>query len=304
MNPGISALLQASDVHVAYGKVEAVRAVSLDVFENEIVTIIGANGAGKTTLLNAISGLVPMSGDLVVAGHRPKAVQPQILARLGLARSFQAPQLIEQENAIENVVCGAHLRSGYGSVDQIFRRQRVYRRERELAGEARELLSQVGLLSSEIEGPVAQLTHGTRKRIDIARALMARPKLLVMDEPTSGMGLEERHLVEEMVRSIRRHLGAAILMVEHHMDVVRAVADKAVAMQTGSVLMVGGVSDVLGSDEFVIASLGRAAAESLHHGKPGSHDGAQTGQTGSQDARPSGRRGLASRRGTGRGEGE
>lgn len=257
-------ILQATGVSVSFGGLRAVVDVDLSVKYGEVVAVIGPNGAGKTTLLNAISGLVSMTGALLIEGRQPRAIRPRILAGLGLARSFQAPQLIEQENAIENVACGAHLRAGYTSWDQVFRRRRVYRRERILVEEARSLLLQAGLSESEINRPVSSLTHGTRKRVDIARALMSHPKLLLMDEPTSGMGTEERELVEEMVRTIQRNLGAAILMVEHHMDVVRSIADRAIAMQTGSVLKVGSVRDVLESEEFVIASLGRAAAESLH----------------------------------------
>jgi ABC-type branched-subunit amino acid transport system ATPase component len=267
--PPTGSVLAATDVSVSFGGLRAVTGVDIAVERREVVAVIGPNGAGKTTLLNAISGLVPMTGELAIDGVRPKAVKPQVLARLGLGRSFQSPQLIEHENAIENVVCGAHLRSGYNSAEQIFRRRQVYRRERLLAEEARDLLAQMGLGSSELNRPVVQLTHGTRKRVDIARALMARPKLLLMDEPTSGMGGEERRLIKDLVQSIRGTMDTAVLMVEHHMDVVRAVCDRAVAMQTGSVLMAGPVAAVLESDTFVVASLGRSVAESLHEAEQG-----------------------------------
>jgi branched-chain amino acid transport system ATP-binding protein len=269
MSDPSAALLDAREVSVHFGGLRAVTDVSVAVAEREIVAVVGPNGAGKTTLLNAISGLVPMSGEVRLAGSAVRP-NPRMLARAGLARSFQSPQLIEQENAVENVVLGAHLRARYSPLDQVTRRWRVVARERDLAEEARELLGQAELSDTEILRPVVQLTHGMRKRIDIARALMSRPRILLMDEPTAGMGTEERSIVEQMALRIRADLGTSILMVEHHMDVVRAIADRVVAMQTGAVLKAGPVSEVLESEEFVVASLGRAAAETLNLAEHGS----------------------------------
>jgi branched-chain amino acid transport system ATP-binding protein len=269
-SPAAGDILKATGVSVTFGGLRALTDVDIAAGHQQIVAVIGPNGAGKTTLLNAISGIVPMSGELFIEGRRPSAIQPRVLARLGLARSFQAPHLIESQHAVENVVGGAYLRAGYGSAAQVFRRWHVRLRERQLEEEARELLAQVGIQGREMGKPVAQLTHGTRKRVDIARALMSRPKVVLMDEPTSGMGTGERQIVTETMDWIRRDLGAAIIMVEHHMDVVRATADKAVALQAGAMLMTGAVDDVLQSDGFIVASIGQAAAESLHETKPDS----------------------------------
>jgi ABC-type branched-subunit amino acid transport system ATPase component len=259
-----SHVLSASSLVVNFGGLRAVAGVDLHVAEGEIVAIVGPNGAGKTTVLNAVSGFVPMSGQVAIRGVRPRTVHPRALARLGLARSFQTPQLIESESAVTNVVCGAHMRAGYAAWEQVFRVFKVQRREKALAEEARDFLRQAHIPERDQDRPVTQLTHGMRKRIDIARALMARPILLLMDEPTAGMGSEERAAVEQMTKVIRQELGTAILMVEHHMDVVRAIADRVVAMQTGTLLKVGTPDEVLESDEFVVASLGRNAAETLH----------------------------------------
>jgi ABC-type branched-subunit amino acid transport system ATPase component len=261
---GVPHVLDATNLAVSFGGLRAVVGIDIHVAEGEIVAIVGPNGAGKTTVLNAISGFVPMTGDVSVRGRRPRTVHPRALAQLGLGRSFQTPQLIESESAVTNVMCGAHARSGYASWEQVFRLIKVHRRERVLAEEAREYLRQAHIADRDMDRPVTHLTHGMRKRIDIARALMARPTLLLMDEPTAGMGAEERAIVEEMAKGIRRDLGTAILMVEHHMDVVRAMADRVVAMHTGSVLKAGAPDEVLESDEFVVASLGRAAAGTLH----------------------------------------
>jgi ABC-type branched-subunit amino acid transport system ATPase component len=261
--------LEATDIQVNFGGLRAVDGVDVRVAQGEIVAIVGPNGAGKTTVLNAISGFVPMTGSVAVHGEHPRTIHPRALATLGLARSFQTPQLIEQEDAIQNVACGAHLRAGYTSWDQVFRRMRVQRRERELRDEARSYLEHAHIAEADMTRPVGQLTHGMRKRVDMARALMSRPRLLVMDEPTAGMGAEERSIVEDMAQAIRSDSGAAVLMVEHHMDVVRAIADRVIAMQTGTVLKVGTPEEVLESDEFVVASLGRAAAETLQHAENG-----------------------------------
>ena len=256
-------VLTARDVCVRFGGLLAVEDVTVSVGEREIVSVVGPNGAGKTTLLNAISGLVPMTGAIEVGGSATRAGDAKLLARLGLARSFQSPQLIEHENAIENVLLGAHLRAGYASWAQVFRRRHVLNRERDLVREATELLAEAELSGHDVLRPVVHLTHGMRKRIDIARAMMSRPRILLMDEPTAGMGAEERTVVEQMMLRTRDTLGTSILTVEHHMDVVRRVADRVVAMKTGAILRVGTPLEVLVSEEFMVAAVGRAAADTL-----------------------------------------
>jgi ABC-type branched-subunit amino acid transport system ATPase component len=256
-------VLVGTEVFVRFAGLVAVAGVDITVAEGEIVALIGPNGAGKTTLLNALSGVVPMTGEVTVGGVRPRSLHPRALAKLGLARSFQAPQLIEHESALENVLCGAYLRAGYGAIDQLVLRHRARRRERELTVEARSYLDQAGLSGEEMETQVSSLPHGARKRVDIVRALMSRPRVLLMDEPTSGMAEEERVIVQQLATDIRTVHGTTILMVEHHMEVVRAIADRAVALHLGKVLKHGAVDDVLGSAEMVSVSLGRDLVEEV-----------------------------------------
>jgi ABC-type branched-subunit amino acid transport system ATPase component len=253
-------VLEATDVTVAFGGLVALLNVNLAVAPREVVAVVGPNGAGKTTLLNAISGLVPRSGSIRFRGEAVRRGDARAMARLGMARAFQHPQLIETESAIANAAGGAHLRSGYGPADQIARWLKVQRREEALAKQARDMLNHAEISDDDLSRSVSALPHGARKRIDIVRALMREPILLVLDEPTSGMGEAERRAVQELLTWIRSNHDLAILLVEHHMDVVRAVADRVVALDAGSVLMDGPASDVLDSKEFQTASLGKTKA--------------------------------------------
>lgn len=251
--------LEASAVSVHFGGLRALDRVSFTVDAGETVALVGPNGAGKTTLLNAASGFVAMDGSITVAGTMIRGLRPHLTASLRVGRSFQSPQLLEAEDAVENALCGGHLRAGYLGIQQILSPRRVARRERSLADEARALLVSAGLTHREVTRPAGQLTHGARKRVDIVRAIMSDPQLVLLDEPTAGMGSEERAQVEEFIANIRKRPGVAVVMVEHHMEVVRRVADRVIAMHMGAVLADGRTAEVLGSEEFITASLGVAA---------------------------------------------
>ncbi len=253
--------LRATGIEVGFGGLLALRGVGVEVAPGEVVAIIGPNGAGKTTLLNAICGLVPARGTVEFAGRTLRRVDAERMARLGLARSFQHPPLVESASAVSNVMAGAHLRAGYGPLDQVFRPWKVARAESALADEARALLRLVHVDSEQMEREVSKLPHGARKRIDIARALMRQPSLLAMDEPTSGMGKVERAVVQRIVNAIRDERRIAVMVVEHHMDVVRAIADRVIVLEAGSVLVQGDVTEVLDAERFREATLVKGARD-------------------------------------------
>jgi branched-chain amino acid transport system ATP-binding protein len=265
-DPAPRSVLTAQGISVRFGGLVAVREVSLELAAAEIVSVVGPNGAGKTTLLNAISGLVPMTGVLSVDGAVIASGDAKRVARAGVARSFQSPHLIEHDSALENVLLGAHLRAGHAPWEQVLRRWRTNGIERQLRDEASDLLAEAELGGHDVVRPVSELTHGMRKRVDIVRALMSRPRILLMDEPTAGMGSAERDVIERLMRHARDAHATTVLTVEHHMDVVRRTADRVVAMQTGAVLRSGSVLEVLQSEEFMAATVGRTATESFHHG--------------------------------------
>ena len=246
---GVTAVdVQALDV--AFGGVRALTDVTTSVNAREIVAVVGPNGAGKTTLLNAICGLVKKSSGVVHHfGKDISSSTPTKIAQGGIGRSFQDPRLVDEESVLENILSGAHATIGYSMGDQVFRRRKVARRERLALAEARDLLDLVGL------GDVAdvhadQLAYGPRKMVDILRAAIARPDVLLLDEPSSGLDLGERALVEQMLLQLHREFDLPMLVVEHHLDLVRAVADKVLCLVSGTVAMQGPTVEILDSHQF------------------------------------------------------
>jgi branched-chain amino acid transport system ATP-binding protein len=250
--------LALRDVSVHFGGVAALSEVNLDVAAGEVVAVVGPNGAGKSTLLNAVSGLLGdrVSGTVLLAGRDVRGMSASQIARLGVGRSFQDPPLLDDESATTNVLVGQHLRLGYPLADQLFRPRRVNRIERAAAERAAETLAFVGL-GHLAEQPVAGLAYGTRKLIDIARAIASEPQLLLLDEPTSGLDRNEQQAVATMLMQLHQRSPLAVLVVEHHMEVVRSVATKVAGLHSGSVLMIGTPSEVLDSQEFLDAVTGR-----------------------------------------------
>jgi ABC-type branched-subunit amino acid transport system ATPase component len=252
-------------VSVEFGGVHAIKDVSLHVGPDDIVSIIGPNGAGKTTLLNAVCSVVPKSAGMVRHGDVDiTRTHPSRIARGGVGRSFQDPQLLEDSTVLENILCGAHTTIGYSLLDQIVRRGRVHRREAALASEAAELLDLVGL-RDVIDVDASELPYGPRKIVDIIRATIGRPSILLLDEPSSGLDRSERKRVEEMLLAIHDRYSIPMLVVEHHMDLVRRISDQVVGLISGAVAMSGRPGDVLDSAEFLALIVGAtsSAAASL-----------------------------------------
>lgn len=244
------------NVSVRYGGIAAISDVSVTLEPNETVACIGPNGAGKSTVLNVISALAtPASGTREVAGHDTTRSSPADVARLGVGRSFQDPRLLEDSSLLENLLCGTHLTAGYPPLDQIVRPWRVRRRERRSVERAREVLSLLRL-EGHAHDPVSGLPYGARKLADIGRALMGSPHLLLFDEPSSGLDHRERDVVQQLIEEIARDARTTILLVEHHMELVRAVADTVIGMEGGGILMIGTPSEVLDSPEFRTAIVG------------------------------------------------
>ena len=235
---------------VIFGGVKALTNVSTSVNAHEIVAIIGPNGAGKTTLLNAICGIVRKShGEVRHFGKDISNTRPAKVVQGGVGRSFQDPRLIESATVLENILCGAHTTIGYSLVDQIVRRGKVTKRERQACADANELLAMVGL-DDLAHAEAKQLAYGRRKMVDIIRATMSKPSVLLLDEPSSGLDGGEQARVEHMLLMIHEELKIPMLIVEHHMDLVRVVADRVLGLVSGSVAMQGATNDVLNSDEF------------------------------------------------------
>jgi branched-chain amino acid transport system ATP-binding protein len=251
------ALLTLRDVSVSFGGLAALSGVSLDIGPRDLVAVVGPNGAGKSTTLNAICQLVRSSGDITLKGQPINGTAAWRVAARGIGRSFQDPPLIDRYTVLENILCGAHLRLGYRMADQIFRRRHVRQHETVMARRAEILLDFVDLAGYRLD-EAGSLPYGARKLVDIARAMVAGPQILLLDEPSSGLDHHERSALQRMLCTLRDEQRVAILVVEHHMDLVRATATHVAAMQAGEVLMTGTPAEVLDSDRFRSAVVGHA----------------------------------------------
>jgi ABC-type branched-subunit amino acid transport system ATPase component len=268
-------LLSIRQLQVRFGGLAALSGVSLSVGHHDLVAIIGPNGAGKSTTLNAICQLIRSSGEITFNGRRIDGLAAWKIAAAGIGRSFQDPPLIDHYTVLENILCGAHLRLRYGMLTQIGWRRGVRRREEAMARRAMTLLEFVGL-GEEAEKEAGSLSFGARKLVDIVRAMVSGPRLLLLDEPSSGLDEHERQALRTTLLALREERRVGILCVEHHMDLVRAVATDVVALQAGEVLMTGTPSEVLDSARFRVAVVGGSGSEKqLAVGQEKSADPAQ-----------------------------
>jgi len=249
-------LLSATDLSVRFGGVLAVNQVSFDVKRGEVFTLIGPNGAGKTTVFNLISRLyTPTTGAIMFEGRNLAEHAPHDIARLGIARTFQNIELFEHASVLQNLLIGRHTHRQTGLWSELFFTRPT--RAAEIA--AREKVEQViDLLDLQHhrESLVAGLPYGVRKVVELARALCTEPKLLLLDEPSSGLNVEETDDMAFWISDIRHELGITVLMVEHDMALVSKVSDRVLAMNQGEVLAMGTPGEVQRHPGVVEAYLG------------------------------------------------
>ncbi len=253
-------VLEADGISVRFGGVQAVRDVSVHVGEWEVVGIIGPNGAGKTTLFNVLTGFQrPNTGRVRFEGDDITGEPVHRRAALGMGRTFQNVGLVKAATVLDNLLTAQHMTVGYGAVAGIVGSSLAFERERAVRDEAARLLELLGLL------PVADLVagrlpYGLRKQVELATVLATHPKVLLLDEPTSGMGPEEAEAFGERLLALRRELGLSVLMIEHHVPLVAAVCDYVYCMNFGELLVEGKPDDVRSHPEVVRAYLGDEAA--------------------------------------------
>jgi branched-chain amino acid transport system ATP-binding protein len=256
---GSSALLRVQEVGVRFGGIVALDGVSFDVEAGHIVGLIGPNGAGKTTLFNCLSGLYACGRGRIVFGEQELARVPRHrIAALGIGRTFQNLALFRTMSVLENVMVGCHSRTRTGFLRNALRTPRVRSEERETEAKSRELVHLLEL-DAVANARVADLPFGTQKRVELARALAAEPKLLLLDEPASGLNHEEVTSLGSLIRTIRDRLRLTVLLVEHHMSLVMSISDRVVALNFGRKIAEGTPSEVRAHPELIKAYLGAAA---------------------------------------------
>ena len=234
--------------------------VSFDVTPGSIVGVIGPNGAGKTSLFNCITRLYrPSSGTITVNGTDLLAARPHDVIRLGIARTFQNVALFARMTVLENVLVGDHSRVRAGMVAAALMLPAVRTAEKEAVGRAMAALQVVGL-DQVAQRPVAGLPFGTQKRIELARALVSRPKLLLLDEPAGGLSHDELGELSALIRLVHRDYEVTILLVEHHMNLVMSLSDRVVVLSFGRKIAEGTPDEVRNDQAVIDAYLGTAGA--------------------------------------------
>jgi branched-chain amino acid transport system ATP-binding protein len=251
--------LAVSGIGISFGGVKAIDDVGFSARKGEVLSIIGPNGAGKTTLFNVVSGLYRADrGNVVLNGVDVTGLPPDRLAARGLSRTFQNLQIFQRMTAAENVMVGRHLRERCNLFADLFRLPSVTRQNEETRGAALKLLDEVGLRSSA-DVVAGSLSYGACKRLEIARALAAEPKVLLLDEPAAGCNAVETDEVDELIRKVAMS-GIAVVLVEHDMKLVMNISNRILVLNRGNALVEGTPHEVRNDPAVLEAYLGKHGA--------------------------------------------
>jgi branched-chain amino acid transport system ATP-binding protein len=258
-----------SGIDVSFGGLKALSDVSLEVLPQQVLGVIGPNGAGKTTLFNVACGFIqPQGGRLAWQGEEVNRLRPHRLAGLGIGRTLQGLGLFDRMSVLDNVVVGADRHAGAGFWSGLLALPRSTREERVLRERAMQVLTELGVAEHAHRLPPS-LPYAIRKRVALARALVAEPELLLLDEPASGLSSDEMTSLGELIRSLTDRM--SVMLVEHHMDLVMSVCDDIVVLDFGKVIA-RGHPDAIRNDPAVLAAY---LGEEVHHdeGGPAAREG-------------------------------
>jgi branched-chain amino acid transport system ATP-binding protein len=257
----MAARLSLNDVSLRFGGIKVLEEVTFEVEPGAIFGLVGPNGAGKTSLFNCISGhYKPTAGTIRIDETEVQGNQPSSLARHGLARTFQHPALQLHSTVLENVLLGAHTRLPGGPVEWSLRLPRMSRSERSLRAEARELLDRNGLgWAADVHAD--ELSHGLHKGIELCRALLSKPRLLLLDEPAAGLPHAEVEHFIATIKRLRDEEDITVVIVEHHMGLIAALTDRVVVLDHGRKLMEGTALEAQSDPRVIEAYIGKEAAD-------------------------------------------
>jgi branched-chain amino acid transport system ATP-binding protein len=257
----MAAQLTLQDVSLHFGGIKVLQEVTFAVEPGQIFGLVGPNGAGKTSLFNCISGhYKPSSGTVRIDETAVQGARPATLAGHGLARTFQHPALQLHETVLENVLLGAHTRLPGGPLEWSVRSPRTRRAEKALRVEALDLLERNGL-GWAAHRPADELSHGLHKNVELCRALLMKPRLLLLDEPAAGLPHEEVENLIATVRRLRTDDDITVVIVEHHMGLIAALTDRVVVLENGRVLMEGTAAEAQSDPRVIEAYIGKEAGD-------------------------------------------
>lgn len=261
---GRTPLVRAEDVGVRFGGLTALDGVGFDIARDEIFGIIGPNGAGKSTLINVLSGIYPLSrGRLAFDGMRLARLKPHLAVRRGIARTFQNSRLFTDLSVLDNVLIGMHCRMKGGVLDAALWRWHTRRDLARGTEEAAELLHELSpTLAGRRHTPAGELPQADKRRVEIARAMASNPRLLMLDEPSAGMGAEDtERLVEDIKRLKAQRPGLSVVVIEHDMALMRTLPDRVMVLNHGERIALGTFEQVVGVEAVREAYLGTRAVE-------------------------------------------
>lgn len=251
------AIMHASKISVRFGGLWAVKDVDMEVLPDQVLGIMGPNGAGKSTFLNVLSGLQkPTTGQLKIKGHPVAAGKPWKMTRFGLSRSFQTVRLLPQMSVLENVLVGGHLFAAKNPVDILLRTRKFRNSEKELAEKAERYLQLMGM-AGKMNEHIASLSMQERRRVEIARSLMTRPHILLLDEPCAGLSPNETDELSRMILTIKSQ-GISIILVEHNVKMILSLSDRILVLDHGKKIAEGTPAEVSENEMVIKAYLGGA----------------------------------------------
>jgi branched-chain amino acid transport system ATP-binding protein len=256
-----TAVLSAQSISVVFGGLVAVNSVSFTIPKGSIVSLIGPNGAGKTTFFNVLTGLYkPTTGLVHLEGRDVTGLAPHKIAQLGMSRTFQNIRLFGLMTAEENVMVAMHSHMRSGIAGTVLRLPRQRREEAQARQQADELLDFVGI--GHVRGEYARnLSYGDQRRLEVARALGLKPKVLLLDEPTAGMNPNESAQFVSFVRRVRDEKDVSILLIEHDMSVVMRLSERITVLDRGEMIAEGGPEEIKSDQRVIEAYLGKSGAE-------------------------------------------